>query len=91
MLELPAGKSPSIATEAPALCEIQCCCPRLRKGFRCSQKHSVLWRNVFCRRMKDGERPPDSSLLGPCADAQALADERPAGILFVRLCLPENI
>lgn len=33
--------------------------------------------------MKDGERPPDSFLLGSCADTQALADERPAGMLFV--------
>jgi len=33
--------------------------------------------------VKDGDRPPDLFLLGSCADTQALADERPAGILFV--------
>lgn len=65
------------------LCQTPFCCPHFCNCFPCTWKYLVLWEIFFCRRVKDQERPPDSFLLGCCVDTQALADARPAGILFV--------
>lgn len=84
MLELLAGKSPSTATEGNSSVKKSLLLSSLLQGFSLLLKiFSPLEKYFFCRRVKHGERPPDSFLLGSCADTQALADERPAGMLFV--------
>lgn len=83
MLELLSGRSKTTATEGKSSVENSLLLSSLLQGFFLFLEVFQSFELFFCRKVKDGERPPDLFLLGSCGVIQAVADERPAGVLFV--------